>query len=366
MHIRLAGPGLATMLLAGCGAGTDVAIPPPNPALDLPSIDTFAVRRVPIPDSLGGASADMGRAVFLGDGQIAIGDWDGKRVLLFDSTGSPIRVIGREGAGPGEFRAPVLVQAIRRDSLLIWDPYLRRVSRLSVRDGTGGDFVLPSEAASGSAPVVGILEDGRLVLRHESIANDPTSPQVVTEIRVLSWGAARWRTIARLAPVARGDAGGYRFFQRRIQVAVAGNRILVGHADAWRIDVLDPGGRLVDSLQRPWHARAVTLEDKARARAAIDRPALAPGFLDDDRFDAEWPPFATILAGPRNTSWVLDYAPPYASPDSVSVFNGGSGLLGVLALPAAFKPTDVTDRAILGVARTADGDFEVVQYSLRW
>src|SRR5262245_11816672 len=106
------------------GSADSVFVGPPS-IVPTPAL-TFS-----IPDSIGGASADMGRAVRLASGRVAIGDWEGKRVLVFDSLGRLDRVIGRAGSGPGEYQGPTLIQSFGGDSLLVWDAYLRRVSWLS-------------------------------------------------------------------------------------------------------------------------------------------------------------------------------------------------------------------------------------------
>jgi hypothetical protein len=310
----------------------------------------------------------MGRAVFLENGRLAIGDWEGQRILLFDSIGSLTGILGRAGSGPGEFRAPVLVQAFAGDSLLVWDPYLRRVTRLSASTGAGHSIDLPTDAAYGSAPIVGRLADGRLVLRHERFtpAEGDGAPLVTTEVRLASAEGTRWETLATLDPVPQGDAGGYRFFAPRAQVAVVNGRVLFGIPTQWNINTRSLEGAPPLALHRAWAPRPVTPSDRSNARAAVVRPDMAPGFADDDRFDATWPAFGTILQGPRGTTWVLDYAAPYLSPDSVSVFSDRGALLGVLALPSGFKPTDVGESALLGVARTPTGDLEIRRHALRW
>ena len=357
------------LMLAGCDRGQPVVAPRDYPAaLGVPTLSPAPDLTISIPDSIGGASAEMGRAEMLGDGSIAMADWDGQRILVFDSAGALTRVIGRAGSGPGEFRAPVLTSGLAGDSLLVWDPYLRRISRLSATTGSGRESNLSAEAASGSAPLVGELADGPLVLRHERFDADPRTggTRVTTEIRLLDPRGGKTMTIMTIEAVPHGDAQGFRFFSPRIQVAVAEDRILVGYPDRWEIDLIDAAGSRVGTLIRPWTARRVTEADRARVRDAMTRPDLAPGFLDDDRFDLTWPAFGTILRGPCGTIWVLEYAAPYISPDSASIFDRDGTLVGVLGLPADFKPTAVTEKALIGTAWNDLGVIEIRRYGVRW
>lgn len=55
----------------------------------------------------------------LPDGRFAVFDRMEKQILLFDAAGSLVRRIGREGDGPGEFRAPWALEAVG-GALVAW------------------------------------------------------------------------------------------------------------------------------------------------------------------------------------------------------------------------------------------------------
>jgi hypothetical protein len=65
-------------------------------------------------------------------GRIYVADRKPPTVKVFDSTGALVRVIGREGSGPGEFRVAFI--AVRRGVLVVHDPMQ---SRTSVFDTAG-------------------------------------------------------------------------------------------------------------------------------------------------------------------------------------------------------------------------------------
>ena len=188
---------------------------------------------------------------------------------------------------------------------------------------------------------------------------------VTTTILTTNAEGGRGRVITTIPALPHGDAGGFRFFAPRVRVATDGQRIYAGSSDRWEIGIWSPSGERLGTLTRPWTPRPVTDADKAWVRDAINRPDLAPGFTDDDRFDAMVPAFGTILTGPDGTVWVFDYAAPYWSADSVSVFDSAGGLIGIVGVPEGLRPTDVGTGSVLGTRMNVDGDFEVRRHGVR-
>lgn len=78
----------------------------------------------------------------LPEGQVAVVDNRGARVALFDSTGAWVRDFGRSGEGPGEYTAPLALSA-RADTLFVWDPLQRRMSRFTAAGVFVGSDPLP-------------------------------------------------------------------------------------------------------------------------------------------------------------------------------------------------------------------------------
>lgn len=337
----------------------------------VPVVDTIPALTITIPDSIGGASADMGDVVRLGGGNIAIADWDGHRVLVFDSVGALRRVIGREGSGPGEFEAPLMIQAFGGDSLLIWDPYLGRLSWLDANSGTGRSVNLSRAGLLGGNPIVGLLRDGRIVGRREVLKRDGPMKLPGRTATLLLMGpdvgpdGARADALPDTFVFAAGDARGYRFFQPTLQTATDGERLFAGISSEWRINIYALDGRELGELSRPWTPRAVTAADRARIRAALTRPGMAPEFLADDRFDATVPAFGRILSAGDGSIWVLDYAAPYEGPDSASVFSHVGTFLGVIDLPPHFRPSEVGADYVVGTATLDDGDMVIRMYRVR-
>jgi hypothetical protein len=93
-------------------------------------------------------------------GRIYLTDWSNSRLAVLDANGTFLRVIGREGAGPGEFRSPAAVLA-REGRIRVVDS---RNGRQQILGDTGAFIAstpLPPGAMSGS---VSLRRDGGMLV----------------------------------------------------------------------------------------------------------------------------------------------------------------------------------------------------------
>lgn len=361
-----------------------------------PTIAETASLTIRVPDSVGGGRGEMGRALRLADNGVAIADRDRRRVLRFDSKGALQRVYGRDGSGPGAFRAPNLVQVVSGDSLLLWDPVLRRVTWLSLQSGETRDLLLQSSLVYGGSPIVGQMDDGTLLVKHEvqeeltrppapvaggfggttpsmGIGVEPASPfpsSGQNSVRAVVFRMdGQGRQVAQLADdvlVRELEGTGFRFFSPALQMGTNGERVLLGYNASWQVRVLDANGDSVTTLTRDWHARTVSDAERDALVASLVRAnpsAVSPASV---RFADSVPAFGRLLMSEDGTAWVNAYTSPTQFTDSVTVFNARGRLLGTLALPPRFIPTDVGLDYLLGVGLGDDGVFEIRRYDVRW
>jgi hypothetical protein len=64
-------------------------------------------------------------SIRLASGTIVVADQYARRLRFFDGSGVPVRVVGGEGRGPGEFVDSRWLSQCGTDSLFVWD-YTRR------------------------------------------------------------------------------------------------------------------------------------------------------------------------------------------------------------------------------------------------
>jgi len=126
--MRLLAPRLATttaLMLAACGTDPRPGARPDAPAWRLEPVKSLAG---PADTGWTRLSAVVTDAI----GNIYVLDEGAAQIRVFDSAGAPLRVIGRRGAGPGEF-GPAYGMGIGwlGDTLVVLDPGNARLARLS-------------------------------------------------------------------------------------------------------------------------------------------------------------------------------------------------------------------------------------------
>ncbi len=383
----------STLLLTLCVLAAACAESAPSVPPTIAATPSLTIR---IPDSVGGGRGEMGRALRLPNNGVAIADWGRRRVLRFDSLGALQRVYGRDGSGPGAFRAPTLVQVVAGDSLLLWDPVLRRVSWLSLVSGETRDLLLQSSLVYGSSPIVGQMNDGTLLVKHElqeglqrppapiaggfggttpsmGIGLEPASPfpsGAPSSVRAVVFRmSGQGRQVAQLADdvlVRELTGTGFRFLSPALQMATNGARVLLGYNASWQVRVLDANGDSLTTLTRNWRARAVNDAEREALVASLVQANPSAVSSASVRFADSVPAFGRLLLSEDGTVWANGFTAPAQFTDSVTVFNSRGRLLGTLALPPRFIPTEAGADYLLGIGAGNDGVFEIRRYGLRW
>lgn len=96
--------------------------------------------------------ASVGSATRRSDGVLAVTEARAGEIRLFDPQGAHLRTIGRRGEGPGEFATGPLVAWVPPDSLLAWDPGLRRMTWFDDEGNVARQTVLRQELADAGVP----------------------------------------------------------------------------------------------------------------------------------------------------------------------------------------------------------------------
>lgn len=216
---------------------------------------------------------------WVNDSSIALIDSDAKQLVIAGIPGGTFRRIGRQGAGPGEFRVPTFLLA-RDGELIVDDIGARRVSRFDAE----GKFI-------GSTPTPGAtlrllaLDGDRLRLAWIEFAPSGGGPTVSDLDLGSGSSVARFRVFAHDSALAvtSGSMPGPNPFLAL--AAGPGGEILAGSSQVYRITVFDSTGRVLRSLGRKlppaFRTDAEIDEIVARRGRAVRAMAAAERASDD-------------------------------------------------------------------------------------
>lgn len=293
------------------------------------------------------------RAVISSAGSILLANARDARILEIGRDGRVVRSIGREGAGPGEFRFVGEFALIRGDTLLVHDTRLRRIgvfgpNRKFVRTvdapslvrccATNGDYLAGAyvEDSDPSSLETGLAD---FSVRHLGDGTDDGPPllRVATRSPML---------ILQRSSGANGtfSLGGMHRLPLHATPLLAWNGTEVVHADGKSFEL-----RLVRADGRGSRVIRIAMQPEAMpndvVRAASDsmiaktpqgkpRSDLADA-LDDFDWPARLPAIDKLLVDEERAMWVRAYGPSKAGGERWIGITSAGGLIGVLHTPSS-------------------------------
>ena len=330
----------------------------------------------------------IGDVVGLWDGGLAVLDEQAGEVRLFDSTGSFRRTFGSKGQGPGEFQSPVALVVLRRDTIGVFDPTPRRVTRFSVLDGALQVTTLDDvEALISDAR---FLSDGSLVSQSHwmspEAAPPSAEPTLVRDTVVLSLFDASGQVVdtvdvvpsreeivsvqmrpgmvsvrkrapafARTNLFAPADEGLWSStndrFELRLRQWSSGRLLRIVRAPGLERSVTS---ELADSILSHVSSEAESAQERSWIRTWFDlspRPRIQPGF---DMLEVD--------AGDR--VWVREWS-PFGSARRWWVFEPDGSLAGRVDTPVVLRITSIHCDSVVGVEQDQLGVEYAVRYSFQ-
>lgn len=316
--------------------------------------------------------------VVLSDGRIVVANSGDRTLRWYDQQGRFQFQRGGQGEGPGEFSYLGDISGIGRDSIVAVNWAARRFTTFGPQGGLGQTGVIKGLAAPpgrmdrlpdgswivsaaqgfstsqlGPNPEVGVHRLASPVLHMSSDGSrvDTLGTFPASEIEVMES-----RSVA-LAPLGR-----------RLSYAVSGDRVLVGTAERFEIDVYSPGGDLLSSFRVPMARLELT-----PGLAELYRDALRSRYADAgqaERAEAEreiaarplpalLPAYASFLVDDDRNVWVRGYRVVSTLPQRYVVLDAAGAFRTVVDLPADLRVFAIADRQ-LWARRTDDLGVEYV------
>ena len=326
----------------------------------------------------------------LTDGRLLVSDWIEETVSVVDPGRGVLRLIGRRGAGPAEYRLPGALLPLPGDSTLLVDQGNERLMII------GPDLRI-ARSFSSHRPVIthtitprGIDRRGRFYFEIPAWA-DPASGG--DSVAVARWDPAADR-IERLARVRgityrQGLVEGipYVIYAPRDvwQVDPAGRLALVRSA-AYVVEWREPDGSLTRGAPVKMPLLRVTAADRLAYVGQFMATALIAGrgeqgmtampasektpealarLVARQEFREVRPPFSdrTPVMAPDGTVWV-ERSVPVGAPPAWDRFDARGAYLGGIILPAGRRLLAVGARGLYAAAADADGLERLERYDL--
>jgi len=303
---------------------------------------------VPLVD-IAGVPDDLFRvsgAVRLSTGEFMVAD-GAPRIMVFDRSGRRGRVVAARGSGPGEFQSIAWLQATGQDSVIAYDPSLRRVSVLSASRGVVRSFALQRSSQRGMPVAVSAFADGSLLAAVPLLATRPPG----------AWGLVRpsWllyrhdrdgNTLDSLGVVPGDEVATIQGiimrprFARRTQLVAGDAEYYVATADSFAVSVFAMNGRAIRTGRRSYRPVQVANADLQFApRGALEAAQSRPAY----------PAIGQVLADPTAGIWVSEFpAMPTATP-AWYVLGRDSRFSDAVAMPSRLRPLQIGNDYLLGV-----------------
>lgn len=335
----------------------------------------------------------------LSDGRVIISDRLDERIVVADFASGNLRVLGRTGGGPAEYRLPGALVAVAGDSTVFIDegngrlgligPDLRFHRTFTLRvpgvptglwpravDGRGRYY---AQVARWAAEAIGIRSDSLPLLRVE-----PTSGKYDVVAWIHSPGQ---RLPSNHSPGPRIPY--IPFASQDSWTVTPDGRIAVARSGDYHVEWIEPDGRRSSGSPVAWQRRPVTEADKmdytrgfvansgVGGKGGSDRPpggltAATPDMLTDaavremigySTFATHKPPFTDALPriGPDGTVW-LERSGARGEPSTWDGFDGRGVLIRRMVLPRGRRLMTLGTAGVYAVMTTADGIEKVERF----
>jgi len=284
-------------------------------------------------------------------GRIYVSDWMRRGVTVLSPDGRMLRRMGRDGSGPGEFRAIRGLQVLAGDTVLAYDPDLARVTLFEPESLRVANTVNLAGQLHGAAPFrvwrasgdtyVALFRSGFAFGSGGAIAERKDS------VAVLRAHGTPGATIAHVPArgfLLAGTSIAPNPFGREPLVATdTRGRVQYVWTDSLAVQTYDASGKRVSAFAVPYRAPAVTRADVQGELGAMDDYGRRTfGQVLADSMPGTWPAVRDLLTDDAGRVWIGLAGPRGAAREWAVFTPEGRYLRSVLV------PEKVTLRAVRG------------------
>jgi hypothetical protein len=313
--------------------------------------------------------AGVAGAVRLSNGEIVVANRGTHELRWYDANGSWLRSVGREGAGPGEYRHVSSVLRLRGDSLLVSDAILARHTLYDRAGRLVRSWPMANAGSSAFAEPFAQLSDGSFL----SVLSQPTSKPPGH----LQYASAVVRSIAdAVRDTLVSFAGGESFnmacgrggscnvgvpYGVTAMAAALGDRIFVANGERYELLETGPAHGVTRTIRRAvppvplTPARLAFYRDSAEESVKPAARAAYRASIARAPVRRTMPYFSALIADDGGRLWL---GRPQGAGDAQrawDVLTPDGALLGTVTLPAALRVMHIAGGHIVGVTKDDDG-----------
>ncbi len=330
-------------------------------------------------------------ALRLPDGRIVIHNSGTDELRYYDSSGTHLYSVGRDGFGPGEFKNVGGVWLVS-DSLVIFDYGQDRVSVFSADGEYGRTLMLHRERFGPLA--AGVFSDGSILgfelvidrnaaaasglqfRRRYGVYRRYTRDGAVSDsLGVLLWNEGLSVIIRRETDASRDGATVFGVstaapFGRFASTLAAGDHVYHGSSDSYEIQVFTKEGTLERIIRRPVPNSPVTAQDRALFRDEFlagqgQFATWARRRVDELEYPETKPAYGTVMVDAVGDVWVAEYSLGGEDRSGEwTVFDPAGRMLGVVAVPRYGRIRQIGEDYLIGTWRTELDVEQVRMYRL--
>ncbi|HEV8363697.1 MAG TPA: hypothetical protein VGQ52_09270 [Gemmatimonadaceae bacterium] len=360
-------------------------------------VQTNAVREVPIGKADRVISQDFTQIRGLRelpDGRVLLSDRLDKGVVVADFATNSVRVIGRTGRGPAEYRMPTTLTPLAGDSTLLSDEGNSRVAIIGPDLKIHRSFNVMLPGGSMAMGARSVDKQGRFYLQIPAWMSNPQSPNANDTIPIVRFDAKarkvdtllRVKGMSWLPPGPRYGFGWVVFAPQDVWTVAADGRIAVVRSGDYHVEWYEPNGRVVRGPPVRFERIPVGMEERlAHVREFLDNSSIGgrdaegalspiPAEMKDEKHVREMAtkntfaetkgPFTDgpLLLGPDGTLWV-ERSVRLGDTPLWDVFDGSGEHVLRVRLPAKRQLAGVGARHLYVVATDDDGVQHLERYS---
>jgi hypothetical protein len=321
------------------------------------------------------------------EGHLYVCDYGANHIKHFDASGKFLGAIGRKGSGPGDLSSPGYIAA-GAGRICVWEWGNRRFSLFTADGEFVNTFAPPQEFTR--ILKVRMLPDGRVaVLAVRDVFAGKENSQVGA-ILIDTPDDDAWKTVyeRRIEIWKRIDEPAHfsvplPFNPKICWDILPGGRLVVGYAESYELEILDPDAGHRTVFRTDYKPVAVTAKDKETHFASmtvaivgpdgsVSRKSGAPDYIvSNTSFPKNKPAFREIAADDEGNVWIEPYLQNRAEEGTVfdvleadGSFKRGIRIAGGGSFPRTERSSSIIGKTFWKIETGEDGFPKLVRYRI--